>query len=161
MNNVPREPFSLDPPPDPRRRGRQPRSSRGALSIIGQGIVTGLLVIALMALLVALAGLGVYAYYARGLPLPDEMVRRSALFKSTKIMDRHGRVLYEVFDPYGGRRTIVRYDELPQVVIDATVATEDATFFTNPGLNPLAIARALYDDLREGEIVSGASTITQ
>jgi len=165
MNNVPREPFSLDPPLDPHQRGRRPRSGPGAgasaLSIIGQGVVTGLLIVVLLALLAALAGLGVYAYYARDLPLPDEMVRRSALFKSTKIMDRHGRVLYEVFDPYGGRRTIVRYDELPQVVIDATVATEDATFFSNPGLNPLAIARALYDDLRQGEIVSGASTITQ
>ena len=156
MSNVPREPFYLDPPAEYR-----PRRGVGALGIIGQGIVTGLLVILLMALLAVLAGLGVYAYYARGLPLPDEMVRRSALFKSTKIMDRYGRVLYEVFDPYGGRRSIVRYDELPQVVIDATVATEDATFFSNPGLNPLAIARALYDDLREGEIVSGASTITQ
>jgi 1A family penicillin-binding protein len=161
MNNVPREPFALDPLPDRRQQGRQPRSGPSALSVIGQGIVTGLLVIVLMLLLAALAGLGIYAYYARDLPLPDEMVRRSALFKSTKIMDRQGRVLYEVFDPYGGRRTIVRYNELPEVVIDATVATEDATFFTNPGLNPLAIARALYQDVREQEVVSGGSTITQ
>src|SRR5690606_21566743 len=93
MNNVPREPFSLDPPLDPHQRGRRPRSGPGAgasaLSIIGQGVVTGLLIVVLLALLAALAGLGVYAYYARDLPLPDEMVRRSALFKSTKIMDRH------------------------------------------------------------------------
>jgi 1A family penicillin-binding protein len=156
MNNEPREPFALEPLPDDR-----PRRGAGALSAIGQGVVTGLLLIALGALLAVLAALGVYAYYARDLPMPDEMVQRSALFKSTKIMDRHGRVLYEVFDPYGGRRTLVRYEELPQVVIEATVATEDATFFTNPGFSPLAIARALYDDLRRGEIVSGASTITQ
>ncbi|NLG49466.1 MAG: PBP1A family penicillin-binding protein, partial [Chloroflexi bacterium] len=41
------------------------------------------------------------------------------------------------------------------------VATEDATFFTNPGFNVVAIVRSLYLNLREGEVVSGASTITQ
>ena len=119
MNNEPREPFALEPLPDDR-----PRRGAGALSAIGQGVVTGLLLIALGALLAVLAALGVYAYYARDLPMPDEMVQRSALFKSTKIMDRHGRIsrgrsLWRTAHPRH-RSCPGRYE--------ATVATEDATF---------------------------------
>jgi membrane peptidoglycan carboxypeptidase len=41
------------------------------------------------------------------------------------------------------------------------VATEDATFFTNPGFSPTAIIRSLVQDLRHGNVVMGGSTITQ
>ena len=112
--------------------------------------------------LVAIAGaLGVYAYYAAKLPSPQELYQRTTPFRSTKIYDRNGKLLFEVFDPLGGRRTIVRYDQIPEEMVRAVTATEDATFFFNPGLDPLGIVRALYHDLREGEIVQGASTITQ
>src|SRR5437016_12609984 len=46
-------------------------------------------------------------------------------------------------------------------MITATVDIEDKGFYTNPGFDTMAILRALYDDLRTGHIVSGASTITQ
>src|SRR5256885_16482623 len=44
---------------------------------------------------------------------------------------------------------------------NATIAIEDKNFYSNPGFDTMAILRALYDDLRTGHIVSGASTITQ
>lgn len=104
---------------------------------------------------------GGYVYIARQLPSPDDLPARSASFKSTRIFDRHGELLYEVIDPTGGKRTIVPIEQIPPHVIWATIATEDSTFYRNPGFDPFAILRALYQDLTAGEIVSGASSITQ
>jgi membrane peptidoglycan carboxypeptidase len=50
---------------------------------------------------------------------------------------------------------------IPKVLQDATIATEDATFYSNLGFDPLSILRAAYDNVAKGHIVSGASTITQ
>jgi 1A family penicillin-binding protein len=127
--------------------------------------VRGLVVVLVGALLVLCVGSGAvlaaYAYVAARLPSPEELSIRASTFESTKIYDRNGIPLYEVFDPTGGRRTEVPLWRVPQHVIDATIATEDPTFYANPGVNPLSILRALYSNLREGTIVSGASTITQ
>jgi 1A family penicillin-binding protein len=120
-----------------------------------------LILVILLLFFVGLAGgATVYAYYALTLPPADEL-RARTLFMSTKIYDRHGRLLYEVFDPNAGRRTVVPIEDMPEHLIDATIATEDKTFYNNPGFDPLAILRAAWLNLTEGEIVSGASTITQ
>ena len=132
-----------------------------ALQMVVQGVVTGVLATLFLVFLTLVALIGVYAYYARALPSPQELYQRINPFKSTKIYDRNGRLLFEVFNPDAGRRTIVPYEQIPQVVIAATVATEDATFFSNPGFNPFALVRALYQNLRAGEVVSGGSGITQ
>lgn len=58
-------------------------------------------------------------------------------------------------------RNPVTLDEIPQVVIDAVLATEDANFYEHAGVNHLAIVRALAQNLVSGGIESGASTITQ
>lgn len=50
---------------------------------------------------------------------------------------------------------------IPQALQEATIATEDATFYSNPGFDPLSIARAEVQNLATGHVVSGASTITQ
>ena len=131
------------------------------LRVVGRGALIGLLTAVSMLLLGCLIGLGVYAYYARTLPSPEELYERATPFKSTKIMDRNGTLLFEVFDPLGGKRTIVSYTDIPDIVIQAFVATEDKTFFVNPGVNPVSIVRALYKDLRAREVVGGGSTITQ
>ncbi len=122
------------------------------LSIVGAAAV-GLVTLAV--------SLGVYVYIAFSLPSPDQLQDRAASFVSSKIYDRNGELLYVINDPAGGRRTLVSLDEIPMSLRNATIATEDPTFYSNPGFNPLAIARAFYHNIREGEIVSGASTITQ
>jgi membrane peptidoglycan carboxypeptidase len=60
-----------------------------------------------------------------------------------------------------GDRTNVAYGELPQVLIDAVIATEDRDFFEHQGIDPLGITRALYRDLRGQGVRQGGSTITQ
>jgi penicillin-binding protein 1B len=55
----------------------------------------------------------------------------------------------------------VPLDEIPDHVISAVVATEDRRFFSHTGFDPLGIARALWVDIRSGELRQGGSTITQ
>jgi 1A family penicillin-binding protein len=137
-----------------------PRARRSRTNLL----IQGLLIFALLGVLLFCVGLigatTAYAYYALTLPPAEELGARS-LFMSTKIYDRNGELLYEVFDGNAGRRTIVPIDEIPDDLIHATVATEDKTFYSNPGFDPLAIARSFWLNFSEGEIVSGASTITQ
>ena len=115
----------------------------------------------LLFFLAAAASVAGYFYIASQLPSPKELETRQTAFVSSKIYDREGHPLYEVTDPQGGRRTYVSFDEISQHLIDATVATEDRNFWRHPGFDPIAIIRAVYYVLTEGEIVSGFSTITQ
>ncbi|MDQ4125790.1 MAG: PBP1A family penicillin-binding protein, partial [Actinomycetota bacterium] len=58
-------------------------------------------------------------------------------------------------------RKLVDLDDVPQSLIDAVLAAEDARFFDHPGFDVRAIARAALVNLAEGETVQGGSTITQ
>ena len=58
-------------------------------------------------------------------------------------------------------RQNVTLDEVPQVIIDAVVATEDKTFWTNEGVDLQSVARAALKNLTSGEIEQGGSTISQ
>ena len=117
----------------------------------------------LFAFVASLAFLGivaVYASYARELPDYTQLDRRR-VFQTARILDRHGQLLGEFNDPEGGRRTLIPIERIPKALRDATVAAEDANFYQHPGFDVVAILRALYQNVRGREIVSGASTITQ
>jgi 1A family penicillin-binding protein len=94
------------------------------------------------------------------LPHPNELYQHTSA-PSTKIYDRHGTLLYEITDPHQGLHTPLTLDEIPQACLDATIATEDASFYRNPGVDVWAIIRAVYINVKGGEVLSGGSTITQ
>ncbi|MBP8591305.1 penicillin-binding protein 1C [Candidatus Shapirobacteria bacterium] len=79
---------------------------------------------------------------------------------TVKIWDRNNTLLYEAAGRIG-KKIPVGYDRLPNNLINAVVAAEDVTFWTNPGVDFRAIARSAFLNMKEGRIVSGASTITQ
>ena len=58
-------------------------------------------------------------------------------------------------------RAPVELDDLPQHLVDAVLAVEDADFFTHDGVNARATVRALLSNVESGEIEQGGSTITQ
>ena len=58
-------------------------------------------------------------------------------------------------------RESVSIDVMPQVLKDAVVAIEDARFWEHNGVDARSVARAVYSNASEGEIVEGGSTITQ
>lgn len=104
-------------------------------------------------------------YYQISSTLPDveaEDIRgRISQFETTRILDRNGDLLYEIIDPNAGRRTYVTLDEISPYIVAATVATEDENFYSHPGVNSFAIIRAFIQNAQSGEVVSGASSITQ
>ena len=91
--------------------------------------------------LAALAAL--VAYLALTWDLPD--VRSLAERKpapSNLIVDRQGRLLYEVINPQVGKHVPVRLSQVPLALRQATVATEDARFGQHHGVDFVAVARA-------------------
>jgi membrane peptidoglycan carboxypeptidase len=98
------------------------------------------------------------AFFGQDLPSAEDLAR-DPLALSTKVYDRTGTQLLYQFEVE--RRDIVQIDTVPQLMVDATLAAEDKSFWTNPGVDIFGIARAVRDDLLHKQVVSGASTITQ
>ncbi len=94
--------------------------------------------------------------------LPDPGSIHSLLNQpSIRITDRNNRVLYEILPSIGGRQLSVPLDSIPLWLRQATIATEDAHFYQNPGVDLGGILRALWMNLRGRETLAGGSTITQ
>ena len=104
--------------------------------------------------------LAAYNYFASDLPDPHVLDGiRDELPQSTYIYDRTGETLLARFECQN--REAVSFDEIPEVIWEAAVASEDQTFWTNNGIDAQGIVRAVFANLEAGEIVQGASTITQ
>ncbi|PJF41617.1 MAG: hypothetical protein CUN55_11640, partial [Phototrophicales bacterium] len=98
--------------------------------------------------------LGIYAIYARQLPPPEAIVSAQAQnFQTTIFYDRTGKFkIYEVIDPNGGDREYITLDEMPEYLLWATIAIEDARFYSNPGFDPEGIFRAAFVNLTSQQI---------
>ncbi|KKQ97284.1 MAG: hypothetical protein UT24_C0002G0033 [Candidatus Woesebacteria bacterium GW2011_GWB1_39_12] len=77
-----------------------------------------------------------------------------------KVYDRNEVLIYESSTGVG-HQEFVSIDEVPQELKDAVVLTEDERFWYHAGIDPKAITRAIFQNIQEGKIVSGASTIPQ
>lgn len=168
------DPWSTSPPPgtypsqfSTRGAGAPPASGRrapragGAGRRLLQGLMLTMLLAAGLAFLFLALGVVGYAAVASELPAPEELQNQAFTFASSVIYDRNGNQLWELMDPVAGRRTWVPLSRVSPYVQQATIATEDRFFYQNVGVDPIAIARALYYNISEGEVVSGGSTITQ
>jgi membrane peptidoglycan carboxypeptidase len=143
-----------------RQRRLRRRGYRGFL-IFGGLLGIGFLTFSLLALLGAIHGATTaYANLNRDLPSINQISSRET-FKTAQVYDRKGTLLWEFYDQEGGRRTVVPLSEISQHLIDAQLAAEDANFYSNPGVDLRGILRAIFQNLTEQDVVSGASTITQ
>ena len=101
----------------------------------------------------------VFWYYDKGLPdlrTMDDYHPKQV----TVILDAKGERIGEIY-PEQNRRSFVPYDQVPKIVIDAFVASEDERFWTHAGIDYRGMVRAFFTNLRSGETKQGASTITQ
>src|SRR5258707_11699860 len=103
---------------------------------------------------------GALAYYQSQLPLLNGIANHTS-FQSTRIYDRKGRLLYELYDPKYGRRTYINYNDVSPFLVNATVAAEDHSFWQNSGVDFQCILRAAVANLQNQTVVEGGSTITQ
>ncbi|MEM6282976.1 MAG: transglycosylase domain-containing protein [Chloroflexota bacterium] len=101
-----------------------------------------------------------YGYVLRGLPSVDAVNAGLAL-PSTRIYDRNMRLLYEITPDGTGRNNVLPLDAVPPHCVNALIATEDAGFYSHPGVSVRGITRAAWLNLRGGDVVAGGSTITQ
>lgn len=98
-----------------------------------------------------------FVIFAKDLPSPNKLSARDSSL-STKIFDRNGKLLYDI---YGDKnRALVKWNELPQYVKDATISIEDKDFYKHQGFSPLGIGRAAFRILFFRKL-EGGSTITQ
>jgi 1A family penicillin-binding protein len=118
-----------------------------------------LFVLFLVVLTVGSVG-GAYLWITSDLPSVDDIHAGGIQFETSRIYDRHGNLLYELYDASMGRRTYVTIDKMPKNLIDATIAVEDSSFQENNGVDPLGIIRAAYINYTN-QGTSGGSTITQ
>lgn len=123
-------------------------------------VIIGAFVIMIGGSVLGTAGglLAAYNYFASGLPEPN-ILDDLRLPQSTFVYDRTGATLLARFECQN--RDAVAYAEIPENLIDATVATEDRTFWENDGVDYYAALRAAYANFQAGGIVQGASTLTQ
>ncbi|WP_186577772.1 transglycosylase domain-containing protein [Aquibacillus kalidii] len=112
-----------------------------------------------IALFVLAIGIGVgalFTYYIATAPDIDAALLSDPA--STKLRDMNG----EVFADLGTeKRTKIKYNELPDVLIDAVIATEDARFMDHMGIDLKRIGGAVIANVTDGFGSQGASTITQ
>lgn len=102
---------------------------------------------------------GIFAYFAKDLPDPNKVNKR-VVAESTKIYDRTGEhVLYEIHGEE--KRTLISFEEMPQSVRWATIASEDQDFYSHYGIKFSSIARAVIKDVLNRGASQGGSTITQ
>jgi penicillin-binding protein 1A len=101
----------------------------------------------------------VFWMYGRDPSLPD-YARLSDYHPKqvTTITDASDRRIGEIFSE---RRTVVAFEKVPPVIVDAFVAAEDNKFWTHAGVDYWGMFRALVANLRAGQTKQGASTITQ
>ena len=110
-------------------------------------------------LVFAVVAIGLSARLALKLvPIPSALYH--APVQSRELLDRSGQTLREVrVDERFCRQ--VRFEEIPASVVHALLAAEDKRFFQHHGVDTVATARAVWDNVRGGRVKSGASTITQ
>jgi membrane peptidoglycan carboxypeptidase len=92
------------------------------------------------------------------LPSPANLGKPNSYPISTKILDRNGELLYEIYDDQN--RTPIKIVDLPKYVTEATISIEDKNFFKHHGFDTGGILRAAWKTVT-GQRLEGGSTITQ
>ncbi len=92
------------------------------------------------------------------LNLPETESIKISRQPSITFLDKDGRIIASYGDIYGKS---IKYNNLPENLINAVIVTEDKRFFNHYGVDIKGVLRAIYVNLKERRIVQGGSTITQ
>src|SRR6184192_589110 len=136
------------------------RLSRRVSAVRPVGTFAGVLTAVLLAgfAFVGVAAAATFGYFASDLPSASDLATVPVPL-TTHIYDRSGEhLLYTLSDE---RRDLISIDAVPKRMQDATIAIEDKSFWTNPGVDVGGIIRAFQVNSASGRITQGGSTITQ
>lgn len=98
----------------------------------------------------------VITVFSVNLPSPEKIVRQEGF--STKILDRNGKILYDIYS--NEKRTPVPLKDIPLYLRQATVSIEDKNFYQHKGFDPTGYLRAVYNIVFRHSL-EGGSTLTQ
>jgi membrane peptidoglycan carboxypeptidase len=138
----------------PARRPRGGSAARRVAIALPLFLFTFLIVIGLLVLVGAVTA---YAYYSRDLQDPRVLLSNIVFDQQTILYDRTGKV--ELARLGELRRELIKYDDIPADLLDATTAIEDKDFWSNPGFDLAGFVAASVDTLNGRP--RGGSTITQ
>src|SRR5690242_20440117 len=105
----------------------------------------------------AVAALWAFTILPRSLPSVKTLETFQPL-QGSRVYDDNDELLTEL---HVERRIFVPLAHIPQTLRDAVIATEDRRFYSHFGVDPIGVARAVWQNYRRGRIVEGGSTITQ
>lgn len=99
-----------------------------------------------------------YAYNTYGKNLPDiSILENYRPAETTKILASDGTVIATL---YQENRVWAPFEQISPWIVPALLATEDSRYFEHKGVDPIGIARVLFNTAVSGEVREGASTIT-
>jgi penicillin-binding protein 1A len=147
--------------PHPMYHPEPPRARPpGSMSPLAKKLVLALALTMVLGAIATVGGIvGVFWWFSRDVADLDEAkLRNYRPPQITRIVDRDGVLIGEI---YTQRRTVVAYEQIPSHVENAFLAAEDADFYKHEGMDVLGMVRALFVNIKAGEVRQGASTITQ
>lgn len=117
-------------------------------------IFAGIVVLILVTTVVGVAG-----FYAFTLDLPGiDTLKDYRPSLSSRVYDNNNELIDEFFLE---DRKLIHIQDVPKVVVQAFVASEDSRFFAHKGVDLLSIFRAAVKNIEAGRVIQGGSTITQ
>ncbi len=104
-----------------------------------------------------LVGFSVFVVYIKGQADPKYEKSKLNTLEISRIYDKDGN---EIAKLGSEKREKVTYDELPEVLVDAIIATEDSRFFQHNGFDAPRFIKATFGQLTHGSEAGGASTLS-
>ncbi|MDN3679421.1 PBP1A family penicillin-binding protein [Vibrio tapetis subsp. quintayensis] len=121
-------------------------------------LIKNLLIFSLVCIILGVGTIIGFYYYVKP-ELPDVATLRDVQLQTPmQVFSQDGKLIAH----FGEKRRIpVKYEDIPQHLIEALIATEDSRFYDHPGIDPIGITRAALVVAMSGSAKQGASTITQ
>ncbi|MED5051952.1 PBP1A family penicillin-binding protein [Anoxybacillus rupiensis] len=135
----------------PKQKKKKKRKANSLLKTIALSLML-LIIIGLV------GGIATFAYFVKGTPPLDEAKIKDPL--SSTVYDMNGHKIAEL-SANGQKRTYVSYSDIPKVLENAVLATEDARFYQHHGVDFIRLGGAVLANVKEGFGAEGGSTITQ
>jgi penicillin-binding protein 1A len=148
-----RDSDSGERPASPRRKKRSGQRSllRRVLILISIPVILALAAVGTL--------VGIFYYYGSDPNLPNfKNIGEYRPEQVVKVLDREGKLIGELGSTH---RTVVPYQKIPKVMVQALLAAEDAEYFEHEGVDYKGMVRAFIENVIRRKFAQGASTITQ
>jgi penicillin-binding protein 1A len=132
---------------------QKPSGKKGKKRSLFKRIILTLFVIGIIGMI---AGGGLFAYYASSAPDLDEKLLKDPI--ASEIYDMNGDLITTVGKE---KREYANFEDIPKVMQDAVLATEDNRFYKHHGIDLIRLGGAVMANITGGFGSEGASTITQ